>query len=72
MPLAKVRQILDDPGFDHVAALEHHRGMLQGRMERLFNTCVYANTRADAPRAHGAAGAPAEDDRPHDRQTLGG
>ena len=35
MPLAQVRQILDDPGFDTAAALEHHRGMLQGRMERL-------------------------------------
>jgi DNA-binding transcriptional MerR regulator len=35
MPLAQVRQILDDPGFDQVSALEHHRRMLQGRMERL-------------------------------------
>jgi DNA-binding transcriptional MerR regulator len=35
MPLAEVRQILDEPGFDQVTALEHHRGMLQGRMERL-------------------------------------
>ena len=35
LPLAQIRQILDDPGFDQVAALEHHRGMLQGRVERL-------------------------------------
>jgi DNA-binding transcriptional MerR regulator len=35
VPLAEVRQILDDPDFDEVAALEHHRGMLHGRMERL-------------------------------------
>ena len=35
VPLAEVRQILDDPDFDQVAALEHHRGMLHGRMERL-------------------------------------
>ena len=35
MPLAEVRQILDDPGFDQVTALEHHRQMLHRRMERL-------------------------------------
>ena len=35
IPLAQIRQILDDPEFDQVAALEHHRGMLQGRVERL-------------------------------------
>jgi DNA-binding transcriptional MerR regulator len=35
MPLDQVRQILDDPGFDQVAALEHHRQMLHRRMERL-------------------------------------
>jgi len=35
VPLAQVRQILDDPGFDQVAALEQHRQMLQRRMERL-------------------------------------
>jgi DNA-binding transcriptional MerR regulator len=35
MPLAEVRQILDEPGFDQVAALEHHRQLLQRRMERL-------------------------------------
>jgi DNA-binding transcriptional MerR regulator len=35
MPLAEVRQILDDPGFDQVTALEHHRQMLRQRMERL-------------------------------------
>jgi DNA-binding transcriptional MerR regulator len=35
MPLDQIRQILDDPGFDQVEALAHHRGMLQGRMERL-------------------------------------
>ena len=35
MPLDQIREILDDPGFDTAAALEHHRGMLQGRMERL-------------------------------------
>lgn len=35
MPLDEVRQILDDPGFDQVTALEHHRLLLQRRMERL-------------------------------------
>jgi len=35
MPLDEVRQILDDPGFDQVASLEHHRQSLQRRMERL-------------------------------------
>ena len=35
MPLAEVRQILDDPGFDQVTALEHHRAMLHRRIERL-------------------------------------
>jgi DNA-binding transcriptional MerR regulator len=35
MPLDEVRHILDDPGFDQVAALEHHRQMLHRRMERL-------------------------------------
>jgi DNA-binding transcriptional MerR regulator len=35
MPLGEVRQVLDDPGFDQVAALEHHRQSLQRRMERL-------------------------------------
>ena len=35
VPLEEVRDILDDPGFDQVAALEHHRQLLQRRMERL-------------------------------------
>jgi DNA-binding transcriptional MerR regulator len=35
IPLDEVRQILDDPGFDQVAALEHHRQLLHRRMERL-------------------------------------
>jgi DNA-binding transcriptional MerR regulator len=35
MPLAEVRQILDDPSFDQVTALEHHRQLLQQQMERL-------------------------------------
>jgi DNA-binding transcriptional MerR regulator len=35
MPLDEVRRILDDPGFDQVAALEHHRQLLHRRMERL-------------------------------------
>ena len=35
LPLAEVRQILDDPRFDQVTALEHHRQMLHRRMERL-------------------------------------
>ena len=35
LPLAEVRQILDDPRFDQVAALEHHRQMLHRRMARL-------------------------------------
>jgi DNA-binding transcriptional MerR regulator len=35
MPLGEVRQILDDPGFDQVTALEQHRQALQQRMKRL-------------------------------------
>jgi DNA-binding transcriptional MerR regulator len=35
MPLADIRQILEDPGFDQVAALGQHRQSLLGRMERL-------------------------------------
>lgn len=35
MPLDEVRQILDDPGFDQVTALEQHRRLLRQRMERL-------------------------------------
>jgi DNA-binding transcriptional MerR regulator len=35
MPLEEVRQILDDPGFDPLTALEGHRQLLQRRMERL-------------------------------------
>jgi DNA-binding transcriptional MerR regulator len=35
MPLDEVRQIVDDPGFDQIAALEHHRQLLHRRMERL-------------------------------------
>jgi DNA-binding transcriptional MerR regulator len=35
MPLGEVRQILDDPGFDQVTALEQHRQALQRRMKRL-------------------------------------
>jgi DNA-binding transcriptional MerR regulator len=35
MPLGEVREILDDPGFEQVAALEHHRQLLERRMERL-------------------------------------
>jgi DNA-binding transcriptional MerR regulator len=35
MPLAEVRQILDDPGFDQVTALQDHRRMLRQRVERL-------------------------------------
>jgi DNA-binding transcriptional MerR regulator len=35
MPLDEVGHILDDPGFDQVAALEGHRQSLQQRMERL-------------------------------------
>jgi DNA-binding transcriptional MerR regulator len=35
VPLEEVRDILDDPGFDQVAALEQHRQLLQRRMERL-------------------------------------
>lgn len=35
IPLADVRQILDDPGFDQVAALAQHRQSLLGRTERL-------------------------------------
>lgn len=35
MPLATVRQTLDDPEFDPMAALGYHRQLLQQRMERL-------------------------------------
>jgi DNA-binding transcriptional MerR regulator len=35
MPLKEIREILDDPGYDQVEALEQHRRLLQGRMERL-------------------------------------
>ncbi|MCJ7738454.1 MAG: MerR family transcriptional regulator, partial [Anaerolineae bacterium] len=35
IPLGDVRQILDDPGFDQVAALAQHRQSLLGRIERL-------------------------------------
>jgi DNA-binding transcriptional MerR regulator len=35
MPLSEVGAILDDPGFDQVTALEHHRQLLHRRMERL-------------------------------------
>ncbi len=35
MPLDQVRQALDNPGFDQVAALERHRDWLKERMERL-------------------------------------
>ena len=35
MPLDEVRLILDDPGFDQVAALERHQQLLHRRMERL-------------------------------------
>jgi DNA-binding transcriptional MerR regulator len=34
MPLDEVRQILDDPLFDQVAALENHRHLLRWPMER--------------------------------------
>jgi DNA-binding transcriptional MerR regulator len=35
MPLSEVRRVLGDTEFDQVAALAHHRQMLQGRMKRL-------------------------------------
>lgn len=35
IPLDEVRHILDDPGFDQVTALQHHRQLLQRRTERL-------------------------------------
>ena len=34
-PLGEIRSILDDPGFDQVAALQNHRRLLQKRAERL-------------------------------------
>lgn len=34
-PLGEIRRILDDPGFDQVEALQHHRRLLQKRAERL-------------------------------------
>ncbi|NLS75725.1 MAG: MerR family transcriptional regulator [Chloroflexi bacterium] len=35
MPLDEVRQVLDDPDFDQVTALQRHRQMVEQRMERL-------------------------------------
>jgi DNA-binding transcriptional MerR regulator len=35
LPLSEVRNILDDPGFDQVRALQAHRRMLESRLERL-------------------------------------
>jgi DNA-binding transcriptional MerR regulator len=35
MPLREIGDVLDDPGYDQVEALEQHRQLLQGRMERL-------------------------------------
>jgi DNA-binding transcriptional MerR regulator len=35
LPLDEIRQILDDPSFDPLQALAHHRQVLRGRMERL-------------------------------------
>jgi DNA-binding transcriptional MerR regulator len=35
LPLAEIGRILDDPAFDPVQALEQHRQMLCGRMDRL-------------------------------------
>ncbi|MEZ4769799.1 MAG: MerR family transcriptional regulator [Caldilineales bacterium] len=35
VPLAEIRAILDDPGFDQVEALENHRRLLQLQAERL-------------------------------------
>lgn len=35
VPLSKIRDILDDPDFDQVTALENHRRLLQTRAERL-------------------------------------
>lgn len=35
LPLSDIRTILDDPGFDQVAALESHRRLLERRVERL-------------------------------------
>jgi len=34
-PLSSIQEILDQPGFDQVAALRDHRRMLEGRAERL-------------------------------------
>jgi DNA-binding transcriptional MerR regulator len=36
-PLSEIRDILDDPEFDQVEALENHRRLLQGRAERLVH-----------------------------------
>lgn len=41
LPLGEIRQILDDPGFDQVQALERHRRLLHkqvGRLTRLLDT----------------------------------
>lgn len=40
MPLEAVRDILDDPGFDQVAALERHRQLLLRRAERLTRLLI--------------------------------
>jgi DNA-binding transcriptional MerR regulator len=34
-PLSEIRNVLDDPDFDQIEALENHRRLLQGRAERL-------------------------------------
>jgi DNA-binding transcriptional MerR regulator len=40
MSLEAVRQVLDDPGFDQVTALEQHRQRLNGRIERLTQLLI--------------------------------
>jgi DNA-binding transcriptional MerR regulator len=48
VPLDEVRRILDDPGFDQVAALEQHRRLLLQRRDRLTRLLTTIETTIDA------------------------
>lgn len=39
LPLARIKLILDEPGFDLVGALSAHRGQLEKKISRLFELC---------------------------------
>ena len=48
VPLDEVRRILDDPGFDQVAALEQHRRLLLQRRDRLSRLLATIDTTIEA------------------------